>query len=101
VQNTQKVSGIYEISPAVIRRQIQSILIDMPPLAIKVGMVHSKAIIETVSKSIKGSKVPVILDPIFAAATGAKLLLDDALELFISELIPISMLMTPNVKENM
>ncbi|HYY66252.1 MAG TPA: bifunctional hydroxymethylpyrimidine kinase/phosphomethylpyrimidine kinase [Nitrososphaeraceae archaeon] len=98
-QNTQKVSGIYEISPEVIRRQIQSILIDIPPLAIKIGMVHSKPIIETVSRSIKGSVVPVILDPIFAAGTGGKLLLDNALESFISELIPISMLMTPNVKE--
>ncbi len=95
-QNTRKVSDIFEISPVMIEQQIRSVITDMPPDAIKIGMVYSKQTIDAVRRALKGSRVPIVLDPILAAGTGAKLLRDDALDSFIAKLIPRCALITPN-----
>ena len=98
-QNTHEVAGIFEIETEIIKKQINSVMADIPPDAIKIGMVYSKEVIQAVSKLIPISKSPIILDPILAAGSGAKLLLDNALEHFIADLIPISTLITPNLME--
>lgn len=95
-QNTRKVAEIFEVSPAMVEQQIESVMTDMPPDAIKIGMVYSGQTIDTVHRSLKRSRVPVVLDPIFAAGTGAKLLRDDAFDSFVSKLVPICTLITPN-----
>lgn len=95
-QNTRKVSDIFEVSPAMVEQQIRSVMTDMPPNAIKVGMVYSRQTIDAVRRSLKGSNVPIVLDPIFAAGTGAKLLRDDAFDSFVSKLLPMCVLVTPN-----
>src|SRR6187200_2118468 len=84
-QNTQGVSAIFEVEPDMIRKQITSVMIDIPPDAIKIGMVYSNQIIEALCKLIRNSSCPVILDPIIVAGSGAKLLLNNAIESFISE----------------
>lgn len=98
-QNTRKVSSILEVSPKMIADQITSVLNDIPPDAIKIGMVYSRNTIATVTRALKKSQVPVVLDPIFAAGTGAKLLRDDAFDSFVASLIPICTLVTPNRME--
>jgi len=95
-QNTKSVAKIFEVSPAIIEQQIRSVMIDMPPNAIKIGMVYSRQIIDVVHRSLKKSKVPIVLDPILAAGTGTKLLRDSAFDFFISKLVPMSTLITPN-----
>jgi hydroxymethylpyrimidine kinase / phosphomethylpyrimidine kinase / thiamine-phosphate diphosphorylase len=99
-QNTKKVAEIFEVSPSMVEQQIRSIMTDMRPNAIKIGMVYSIPIIEAVYRSLeKKSKIPVVLDPILAAGTGAKLLRTEAYKSFISNLIPSSTLITPNRME--
>jgi len=98
-QNTKKVTDIVEVPPSAIEQQIQSVMTDMEPAAVKVGMVYSKQTIDVVYRSLKKSKVSIVLDPIFAAGTGAKLLRDDAYDSFISKLVPICSLITPNRME--
>jgi hydroxymethylpyrimidine kinase / phosphomethylpyrimidine kinase / thiamine-phosphate diphosphorylase len=98
-QNTRKVSSILELPEYIIREQIQSIMSDIPPDAIKIGMVHRKEIIHSIHTSLKRTKVPIVLDPIFAAGTGSKLILDNAFESFVSKLVPIATLITPNLIE--
>jgi hydroxymethylpyrimidine kinase / phosphomethylpyrimidine kinase / thiamine-phosphate diphosphorylase len=98
-QNTQEIAGIFEIETEIIKKQINSVMADIPPDAIKIGMVYSKEVIQTVSKLVPISKSPIVLDPILAAGSGAKLLLDNALEHYIADLIPISTLITPNLME--
>jgi hydroxymethylpyrimidine kinase / phosphomethylpyrimidine kinase / thiamine-phosphate diphosphorylase len=98
-QNTQRVSAIFEVEPEIVRKQIASIMSDIPPDAIKIGMVYSKQIIQTLCKSISDSNCPVVLDPIIVAGSGAKLLHSNAIESFISELVPLSTLITPNLME--
>lgn len=95
-QNTKKVSDIFEVSPAMIEQQIKSVMTDMPPDAIKIGMVYSSQAIDAVRRSLKESRVPVVLDPIISAGTGARLLRDDALDSVILKLLPICTLVTPN-----
>lgn len=95
-QNTRKVAEIFEVPPALVEQQIKSVMTDMPPDAIKIGMVYSRQTIDAVHRSLKGSQLPIVLDPIFAAGTGAKLLRDDAFDSFVSKLIPTCTLVTPN-----
>jgi hydroxymethylpyrimidine kinase/phosphomethylpyrimidine kinase len=99
-QNTKHVAKIFEISPSIVEQQIRSVITDMRPNAIKIGMVYSTPIIEAVYRSIKKkSKIPIVLDPILAAGTGAKLLRTEAYKSFVSKLIPLSTLITPNRME--
>jgi hydroxymethylpyrimidine kinase / phosphomethylpyrimidine kinase / thiamine-phosphate diphosphorylase len=96
-QNTKQVAEIFEISPSMVEQQIRSVMIDMRPNAIKIGMVYSTPIIDTVYRSLKKtSKIPIVLDPILAAGTGAKLLRAEAYKSFVSKLIPTCTLITPN-----
>lgn len=98
-QNTRSVSSILEVSPEMIEGQMRSVLNDIPPDAIKIGMVYSRRTIAVVTRLLKKSRVPVVLDPIFSAGTGAKLLRDDAFGSFVSQLIPTCSLVTPNRME--
>jgi hydroxymethylpyrimidine kinase/phosphomethylpyrimidine kinase len=80
-QNTRRVDEIFEMSPRIVEQQIRSVMIDMPPHAIKIGMVYSSPIIDAVYHSLKTStKIPIVLDPILTAGTGAKLLRSEAYE---------------------
>jgi hydroxymethylpyrimidine kinase / phosphomethylpyrimidine kinase / thiamine-phosphate diphosphorylase len=100
-QNTKQVAEIFEISPSMVEQQIRSIMIDMRPNAIKIGMVYSSPIIDAIYRSLKKttSKIPIVLDPILTAGTGAKLLRREAYKSFVSKLIPLSTLITPNKME--
>jgi hydroxymethylpyrimidine kinase/phosphomethylpyrimidine kinase len=100
-QNTKEVAEIFEIPPPMVEQQIRSVMIDMRPNAIKIGMVYSSPIIEAVYHLLKNttSKVPIVLDPILAAGTGAKLLRTEAYKSFVSKLIPLCSLITPNRME--
>ena len=99
-QNTKQVVEIFEISPSMVEQQIRSIMIDMRPNAIKIGMVYSSPIIDAIYRSLKKKpKIPIVLDPILTAGTGAKLLRREAYMSFVSKLIPLSTLITPNKME--
>jgi hydroxymethylpyrimidine kinase / phosphomethylpyrimidine kinase / thiamine-phosphate diphosphorylase len=98
-QNTREVSSILELPEYIIREQIQSVISDIPPDAIKIGMVRRKEIIDSIHSSLKHTKVPIVLDPIFSAGSGSKLILDNAFESFVSHLVPIATLITPNLIE--
>ncbi|MDQ3984549.1 MAG: bifunctional hydroxymethylpyrimidine kinase/phosphomethylpyrimidine kinase [Thermoproteota archaeon] len=98
-QNTREVTSIFGLPDDIIREQIRSIMSDIPPDAIKIGMVHRKEIIQSIYDSLMHTKIPIVLDPIFAAGSGSKLLLDNAFESFVSELVPIATLITPNLME--
>jgi len=98
-QNTQEVSSIFEVSPESIAKQITSVILDMPPNAIKIGMVYNKPNIQTLIRVLKRCDVQVVLDPILSAGSGGKLLLPEAFESFKTELIPLSTLITPNRRE--
>jgi hydroxymethylpyrimidine kinase / phosphomethylpyrimidine kinase / thiamine-phosphate diphosphorylase len=98
-QNTKRVDEIVEISAALVEKQIRSLMMDMPPNAIKIGMVYSSPIIDAVYHSLKRSRVPIVLDPILSAGTGAQLLRNEAYKSYVSRLIPACSLISPNRME--
>lgn len=97
-QNTQGVSGIYEISPVFVKEQIETVLDDIKPDAIKIGMLFSNEIIDVVKSIIKELDIPIVFDPVFISKAGSKLLNDDAIE-NLRSMIELASICTPNLFE--
>ena len=99
-QNTTGVLSIVSISPKEISKQIEFTSRDIKPDVIKIGMLHSKAVINTVVKSLNKVKVKkIILDPVMVAKGGAKLINNKSINILKSKLLSKVQLITPNVPE--
>ena len=98
-QNTLNVDHILPLSADIIKKQTMSVLSDIPIHAIKIGMVYNNEIITTVSDILKNSKIPIVLDPIISAGTGARLLEQEFLSDFKIKLLPFCDVVTPNIHE--
>ena len=99
-QNTTGVKSITGISPKEISNQIEFTTKDIKPDSIKIGMLHSKEVIQAVLKSIKKIKIKkIILDPVMFAKGGTKLISNSAIKLLKSSLISNVSLITPNIPE--
>ncbi|NVJ52770.1 MAG: bifunctional hydroxymethylpyrimidine kinase/phosphomethylpyrimidine kinase [Campylobacteraceae bacterium] len=97
-QNTQGVTNIQEISPSFVQEQIQRVLEDFEVSAIKIGMLFSNEIIDTVRETIKDLDIPIVFDPVFISKAGSKLLNDDAIE-NLKTLFAYVDIITPNLYE--
>ena len=99
-QNTMGVKSIISIPPKEISNQIIFTSNDIKPDAIKIGMLHSLKVIESVIKSLDIIKVKkIILDPVMIAKGGTKLIDDKAIKLLKNKLIKRVTLVTPNIPE--
>ena len=99
-QNTTGVKSIVPISPKEISMQIEFSSEDIKPNAVKIGMLHSSAVIDAVLKSLKKIKVlKVILDPVMVAKGGTKLIDKGAINSIRKKLIKKTFLITPNIPE--
>jgi hydroxymethylpyrimidine kinase/phosphomethylpyrimidine kinase len=98
-QNTLNVDHILPLSADIIKKQIMSVLSDIPIHAIKIGMVYNNEIITSISDILNNSKIPIVLDPIISAGTGARLLEMEFLSDFKIKLLPICDVVTPNIHE--
>ena len=99
-QNTTGVKSIVPISPIEILNQINYTAKDIRPNAIKIGMLHSKKVIEVVIKSLDKIKIKkVVLDPVMVAKGGAKLINDTAIIYIKNNLMKNILLITPNIPE--
>jgi hydroxymethylpyrimidine kinase/phosphomethylpyrimidine kinase len=99
-QNTTGVKSIIPIPPKEISNQILFTAKDIYPDAIKIGMLHSTKVIESVINSLKIIKVKkIVLDPVMVAKGGTKLIDDNAIKLLKNKLIKITTLITPNIPE--
>ena len=98
-QNTTAVTAVHEAPPDFIRAQLAAVFEDIGVDAAKTGMLFSAPIIETVADYLSGRPVPLVVDPVMVAASGAKLLLDDAVEVLVRRLLPLATVVTPNLHE--
>ena len=98
-QNTTSVEAVHEAPPAFIRAQLEAVFDDIGVEAAKTGMLFSARIIEAVADFLRGRGVPLVVDPVMVAASGAKLLEDDAVSLLVQELFPLATVVTPNLHE--
>ena len=100
IQNTTGVKSIVPIDPKEISNQIEFTSRDIKPDAIKIGMLHSAKVINSVVHSLDLIKVnKIILDPVMIAKGGAKLIDDKAVKLIKNVLIKKVSLITPNIPE--
>lgn len=100
-QNTTGVYGIFEVDPSFIADQMRLVLDDIGADCIKIGMLHSRAVIETVVSVLAGHApdVPVVVDPVMVAKGGAPLLENDAASALVTHLLPQATVLTPNMPE--
>ena len=99
VQNTLGVSDVVCTDPAIVKSQIDAVLCDIGVDAIKIGMLANTSIIQAVAESLGDVTVPIILDPVMVATSGAMLLEQEAITALTSSLIPMATLLTPNIPE--
>ena len=99
-QNTLGVRAIEEVSADFLKEQIDCVFEDIYPDAVKIGMVSSKELIETIAERLEFFKAEnIVVDPVMAATSGSSLLKTDAIDALIRFLFPISTIVTPNIPE--
>jgi len=100
VQNTQGVRTIYPIPVEAVADQIEAILDDIFPDAIKIGMVHTPQLVETIVSTLgKYKKIPLVFDPVMVATSGHRLIEEDTIAAITEKLFPIADVITPNMDE--
>jgi len=98
-QNTREVSAVHEVPPWFVRAQLDAVAGDIGIDAAKTGMLFSRAIIEAVAGWLEEHPLPLVVDPVMVASSGARLLEDDAVEVLVGRLFRLATVVTPNVLE--
>ena len=99
-QNTQGVSGIHPVPPDFAAEQLDAVFSDIGTDAVKIGMLFSPDLIQTVAdRLVKHNAKNIVLDPVMVAQSGDKLLQDDAIEAIKIHLMPLAAIVTPNLPE--
>ncbi|MEM0489975.1 MAG: bifunctional hydroxymethylpyrimidine kinase/phosphomethylpyrimidine kinase [Ignisphaera sp.] len=95
-QNTYEVRAVHDIPLDIIKAQFEAVVEDIGVDAAKTGMLSRYEVVELVSSLIKSYSIPVVVDPVMVAKSGAPLLRENAIEALIKYLIPIATVVTPN-----
>ena len=98
-QNTSAVSAIHELPPEFVVAQLEAVFSDIGVDAAKTGMLFSRRLIETVADFLESHPVPLVVDPVMVASSGATLLEDNAVNALIVRLFPLARVITPNLHE--
>lgn len=99
-QNTLGVSAVHEIPTEVIAAQIDAVLDDIGVEAAKTGMLSSVEIISTVAERVRHWRIDrLVVDPVMVAKSGDRLLREDAVQTLVRELLPLALVLTPNLPE--
>lgn len=99
-QNTQGVQGIHDVPADFIAAQMDSVFSDLKVDAVKIGMLSQVGVIETVAAGIERHGISrVVLDPVMVAASGDRLLSEDAIAALRTVLLPHAAIVTPNLPE--
>ena len=99
-QNTTGVQGIFEVTPEFLEQQIDSVFTDIRPDAVKIGMVSSVGLIESITKKLKQYEAEnIVVDPVMVATSGSRLISEDAIGALKELLLPMATVLTPNIPE--
>jgi hydroxymethylpyrimidine/phosphomethylpyrimidine kinase len=99
-QNTEEVTDVFELPLSIIAAQIDAVFDDFDVAAVKTGMLSSAEIVKVVAKLLKPQNVTnLVVDPVMIAKSGHQLLKPDAVEALMHELIPLALVVTPNIHE--
>jgi hydroxymethylpyrimidine/phosphomethylpyrimidine kinase len=98
-QNTREVASVFEVPPWFVRAQLDTVAADIGIDAAKTGMLFSRATIDLVSDWLEEHPLPLVVDPVMVASSGAQLLEDDAVRSLVHRLLPLATVVTPNLLE--
>ena len=99
-QNTTGVTMVTNTPPEMLAAQIDAVFEDIPPVAVKIGMVSSVELINVIAdRLIAHDATNIVLDPVMVATSGAKLISDDAIGTLKTKLLPLATVITPNIPE--
>ena len=99
-QNTTGVRAIQESTPEFLAQQLDAVFEDIPPDAVKIGMVSSQSLIRVIADRLRHFEAKnVVVDPVMVATSGSSLLRSDAVQTMMDELLPLASLVTPNIPE--
>jgi hydroxymethylpyrimidine/phosphomethylpyrimidine kinase len=98
-QNTVGVTAVHELPPDFVRAQLDAVWDDIGVDAAKTGMLFSRALIETVADWLEAHRVPLVVDPVMLASSGARLLEEEAVDVLVARLFPLAAVVTPNLME--
>jgi hydroxymethylpyrimidine/phosphomethylpyrimidine kinase len=100
VQNTLGVRAVHAIPPEIVCGQIEAVMEDLQPVAVKIGMVNDIQIVHVIADCIrKYSPEHIIYDPVMVSTSGRKLMTNEAIEEIKKKLLPLVTLVTPNIDE--
>ena len=98
-QNTRDVAAVYEVPAWFVRAQLDAVAGDIGIDVAKTGMLFSRAIIDAVADWLEEHPLPLVVDPVMVASSGAQLLNDDAVGSLVHRLLPLATVVTPNLME--
>jgi hydroxymethylpyrimidine/phosphomethylpyrimidine kinase len=98
-QNTVGVTAVHEAPAEFVLAELDAVFSDLGVDAAKTGMFFSRAIIDTVAGFLAAHRVPLVVDPVMVATSGARLLQPEAVRALVSELLPLAAVVTPNLDE--
>jgi hydroxymethylpyrimidine/phosphomethylpyrimidine kinase len=99
-QNTRGVSAIHAVPLDIVRAQIDAVVVDLRPEALKSGMLANADLVSAVAVAVRDHELErYVLDPVMVATSGDRLLEADAVAGIIEELVPLASLVTPNIPE--
>ena len=99
-QNTTGVSAVMTVTPLFLQQQIDMVFTDIRPDAVKIGMVPTAELMETIARRLTFWKAErIVVDPVMVATSGADLMESDAVTTLKEKLLPLAALATPNIPE--
>ena len=98
-QNTQGVHSQFALSPQMVYEQIVAVIDDLHPSFVKIGMLSNAEIVLAVADALSRYSLSVILDPVIVSSSGHRLLSIEAIDVMKEKLLPMSILVTPNIPE--
>jgi hydroxymethylpyrimidine/phosphomethylpyrimidine kinase len=104
VQNTTGVTRVVPVEPSVVIDQIDAVFADIPPDAVKIGMLGTREVVMAVAEALGRARkmrptLPIVLDPVMSATAGGMLLDDEGVGALVERLLPFVTIVTPNLAE--
>ena len=99
-QNTAGVTGIMEVTPEFLGKELDAVFTDIYPDAVKIGMVSSAELIHVIADRLKKYHADnIVIDPVMVATSGARLISEEAVDVLKEKLFPMASVLTPNIPE--
>jgi hydroxymethylpyrimidine/phosphomethylpyrimidine kinase len=99
-QNPKRVLATQPCAPRIVREQVEAVFAELPPAAVKTGMLFSASIIRAVAEYFeRKQRPPLIVDPVMVATSGKRLMKASAVAVLQAKLLPLATLVTPNLDE--